>query len=309
MHMLRAPAYRIRFHGFQPPTRTNHLTRGRAHQNVRPPEQISRTAYCRCAAISINSEGRRHRARPASRDSCCTIPSPFPFPVPVYLPQVSQALDVGMGWLFVALYAMEAAVLIAAFSPRRYLFSLARRIHLCVLTGLTILTALVSIDALYHSDPVTTAWKVFGVLCVLRLTVINSVLRELTSVAAPNTPAACVLLFLGAFCMCFFAQTGAVWLGSVKFGALLNGDRNFRSFRNAVPTVWGILSLDDWVSLSIECSIRPQQCTVTYEGGEIVFNDCGPQVSGGVGWMWLSHRLTGRVASIRMMTDFGIVFI
>ncbi|CAH1782033.1 unnamed protein product [Owenia fusiformis] len=83
-------------------------------------------------------------------------------------------------------------------------------------------------------------------------------------------------LIMGMFLlMLFYAYTGVILFGSVKFGENLGRHANFRTASNAVALLFRIVTGEDWNKIMHDCMARPPFCSRIQPGENYWESDCG----------------------------------
>ncbi|CDW53676.1 Ion trans domain containing protein [Trichuris trichiura] len=99
-------------------------------------------------------------------------------------------------------------------------------------------------------------------LKMLMLTVVMSMFRSFFIIMA---------MFL---LMLFYAYTGVILFGMVKYGQAVNRHANFRSATNALTVLFRIVTGEDWNEIMHDCMRSPPSCWY-YEGAVLWETDCG----------------------------------
>ena len=95
---------------------------------------------------------------------------------------------------------------------------------------------------------------------MLMLTVLMSVLRSF-------------FIILGMFLlMLFYAYSGVILFGNVKYGYNLNRHANFKTVPKAIAVLFRIVTGEDWNKIMHDCMISPPFCT---KGNNYWETDCG----------------------------------
>lgn len=175
------------------------------------------------------------------------------------------SISAGLTMVFV----IECLVKTIAFTPRGYWQSRRNRYDLFV-------TVLGVIWTVLHFVLMDDTSNSFGfVVVILRFFTItgkHATLKMLMLTVAVSVYKS-FFIIMGMFTLIFFyALTGNILFGSVKYGESLTRHANFRTSLNGMVTLFRIVTGEDWNKIMHDCMVSPPYCT---PGNNYWQTDCG----------------------------------
>ncbi|XP_052214873.1 sodium leak channel NALCN-like isoform X2 [Dreissena polymorpha] len=189
----------------------------------------------------------------------------------VYLATVSS--------IFTVLFLLEVIMKMIALTPAGYWTSRRNRFDMfATLVGVIWMIVHFAVQFSYHSLDVERASYVFGSLVIiLRFFTIlgkHATLKMLSQTVMMSVFKSFFIIMGMFFLMLFYAYTGVLLFGNVKYGYDLGRHANFKTTAHAVTTLFRIVTGEDWNKIMHDCMVWKPFCTYK-EGNSFWETNCG----------------------------------
>ncbi|XP_067933869.1 sodium leak channel NALCN-like [Watersipora subatra] len=205
------------------------------------------------------------------------IPTGEPLP-----PTTAPMQYVAVGFVF--LFLIEVTMKLIALSPKGYWYSRRNRIDLLITAAGVIWAVLhFSLQKPEPSSPdysklqsnregVDTVGYIVIILRFITITGKHATLKMLMLTVAESMWKSCFLIIGMFLLMLFYAYSGVLVFGMVRYGENLNRHANFRTAGNAIGLLFRIVTGEDWNKIMRDCMITKPNC---YPGDNYWETDCG----------------------------------
>ena len=192
-------------------------------------------------------------------------------------PDSLTTLAIATDHVVMAVFAAEAVLKIAAYTPQEYFYDHWNKYDFVMITGNIVCTAVVyMVESSAAEDKVIEGtfgfWVCFfkigrHIRLVKQTDGVRFLLETLLKSLTPILHALVMFVLL----LFSYAILGNMLFGAVKFQRQLTPEMNFRTFANSLLILFKVITGDAWNDIMWDCSVQPPYCTTT-----AFFDDCGP---------------------------------